>query len=176
MGGAHFTRDLAIGLQTPIEDAERIKKESGTVLIEKIAGDETLEIPGLGTRSARSIPRKIACEILRDRAVELLELVKDQIWRGGQGHRLIAGAVITGGGSMLDGMVDLAERILEMPIRHGFPFGIRGLTDGLSHPVYATAVGLALFGAREIGDRKKHLDKANAEPWLFNRLLSWAGN
>ncbi len=75
VGGAHFSRDLAIGLQTPMEHAERIKKDLGTVLIERIREGETAEVPGMGTRPARSVPRTAVCEILRDRAVELLELV-----------------------------------------------------------------------------------------------------
>jgi len=176
VGGAHFTRDLAIGLQTPMEDAERIKKESGTVLTERIQFEETVAVPGMGTRAARSVPRKIVCEILRDRAVELLELVKDEILKAAENERLIAGAVITGGGSMLDGILDLAEETLGMPVRQGLPLGVQGLTDELSHPVYATAVGLALFGAEEAGYRRKSSGKPNSSPWLFNRILSLAGN
>jgi cell division protein FtsA len=176
VGGAHFSRDLAIGLQTPMEDAERIKKESGTVLTERFSEDETIIVPGMGTRAARAVPRKAVCGILRDRAVELLELVKDQLWKVGESERLIAGAIITGGGSLLDGMLELAEETLGMPVRQGLPLGVRGLTDEVSHPVYATAVGLALFGAEEAGYRKKSSGKTNSSPWLFNRILSWAGN
>jgi cell division protein FtsA len=176
VGGAHFTRDLAIGLQTPMEDAERIKKESGTVLTERILEGETALVPGMGTRAARSVPRKIVCEILRDRAVELLELVKDQIWKAGENERIITGAVVTGGGSMLDGMLELTEEMLGMPVRQGLPLGVDGLTDELSHPVYATAIGLALFGAEEAGYRRKNMGKAGGSTWLFNRIFSWAGN
>jgi cell division protein FtsA len=176
VGGAHFTRDLAIGLQTPMDDAERIKKESGTVMTERVQGDETVNVPGMGTRTARTVPRRMVCDILRDRAVELLELVKDQISKATGNERLIAGAVITGGGSMLDGIIDLAEETLGMPVRQGLPLGVQGLTDELSHPVYATAIGLALFGAEEAGYRKKAPGKPNSSPWLFSRILSLAGN
>jgi cell division protein FtsA len=176
VGGAHFTRDLAIGLQTPMEDAERIKKESGTVLTERAQSDETIQVPGMGTRAARSVPRRMVCRILRDRAMELLELVKDQLLKTTENERLIAGAVITGGGSMLDGIMDLAEETLGMPVRQGLPLGVQGLTDELSHPVYATAIGLALFGAEEAGYRKKAPVKTNSSSWIFNRILSLAGN
>jgi cell division protein FtsA len=176
VGGAHFSRDLAIGLQTPMEHAERIKKDLGTVLIERIREGETAEVPGMGTRPARPVPRTAVCEILRDRAVELLELVKDQIWKAVQNERLIAGAVITGGGSMLDGMVELAEETLGMPVRQGLPMGVRGLTEELSHPVYATAIGLALCAAQEAGLRNKSRQKASSSPWPFSRILQWAGN
>jgi cell division protein FtsA len=176
VGGAHFTRDLAIGLQTPMEDAERIKKESGTVLTERLLEGEAALVPGMGSRAARSVPRQIICGILRDRAVELLELIKDQIWKARENERLIAGVVLTGGGSMLDGMLDLTEDILGMPARQGLPLGVQGLTDELSHPVYATAIGLALFGAEDAGYRKKSPGRPNGAPWLFNRILSWAGS
>lgn len=176
VGGAHFSRDLAIGLQTPTEDAERIKKDSGTVLTERIREGETAEVPGMGTRPARSVPRTLVCEILRDRAVELLELIKDQIWKAVGNERLIAGAVITGGGSMLDGILDLAEETFGMPVRQGLPIGVRGLTEELSHPVYATAIGLALCGAEEAGFRRKSVGKTSSSPWLFSRILQWAGN
>ena len=175
VGGTHFTRDLAIGIQTPLDEAERIKKESGTVLTERIQEGETAEAPGMGTRGLRSVQRSVVCGILRDRAVELLELVKDQIWKAIGNERLVAGAVITGGGSMLDGMLELAEETLGMPVRHGLPLGVRGLTNELSHPVYATAIGLALCGAEEAGYRKSSQGKTGS-PWLFNRILQWAGN
>jgi cell division protein FtsA len=176
VGGTHFTRDLAIGLQTPMEDAERIKKESGTVLTERIPEGETVVIPGMGTRAARSVPRMAVCEILRDRAVELLELTRDQLWRAVANESLIAGIVITGGGSMLDGILELAEETLGMPVRQGLPLGVKGLTDELSHPVYATSIGLALFGAEEAGYRKRTNGKTNGSPGFFNKILSWAGN
>jgi len=130
----------------------------------------------MGTRAARAVSRKVVCEILRDRAVELLELVRDEIWRAGEGERLVTGVVLTGGGSMLDGMLELTEETLGMPARQGLPLGVQGLTNGLSHPVYATAIGLALFGAEEAGLRKNRPGKANSTPWLFNKILSWAGN
>jgi cell division protein FtsA len=176
VGGTHFSRDLAIGLQTPLGDADHIKKDSGTVLTERVQEGETVEVPGMGTRPSRSVSRKFVCEVLRDRAVELLELVKDQIWKAVGNERLIAGAVITGGGSLLDGMLELAEETLEMPVRQGLPLGIRGLSNELSHPVYATAIGLVLCGAEEAGYRKKNLSKTNNSPVLFSRILQWAGN
>lgn len=175
VGGAHFTRDLAIGLQTPMEDAERIKKEFGTVLTERTLQDEAVVIPGMATRSARSVSRRAICYILRDRAVEVLELIKDQLWKAVENESLIAGVVLTGGGSMLDGMLELTEETLGMPVRQGLPLGVRGLTEELSHPVYATSVGLALFGAEEAGYRKKNPTKTNGSSGLFGRILSLAG-
>jgi cell division protein FtsA len=176
VGGAHFTRDLAIGLRTPIEDAERIKKEPGSVVLEGIADDEVVVTPGVGTRGPRDLPRKMICEILRARAVELLELVKDQITKSGEHEQLLAGAVLTGGGSMLNGIIELAEEILEMPVRQGFPKDVQGLTEELSHPVYAGAIGLAVFEAHSDTGPKKRPGRANSAPWLINRILSWVGS
>lgn len=175
VGGAHFTRDLAIGLQTPMEDAERIKKESGTVLTERTLEGESVVIPGMGTRATRSVSRRAICDILRDRAAEILELIKDQLWKAVENERLIAGVVITGGGSMLDGMLELTEETLGLPVRQGLPLGVRGLTEELSHPVYATSVGLALFGAEEAGYHKKNIGKTNGSSGFFGKILSWAG-
>lgn len=175
VGGAHFTRDLAIGLQTPMEDAERIKKESGTVLTERTLEGEAVVISGMGTRAARSVSRRAICDILRDRAAEILELIKDQLWKAVENERLIAGVVITGGGSMLDGMLELTEEILGLPVRQGLPLGVRGLTEELSHPVYATSVGLALYGAEEAGYRKKNIGKTNGSSGFFGKILSWTG-
>jgi cell division protein FtsA len=176
VGGAHFTRDLAVGLRTPIEDAERIKKEFGSVMPEGIADDEVVETPGVGTRDPRNLPRKMVCEILRARAVELLELVKDQIATSGEREQLLAGAILTGGGSMLNGIIALAEEILEMPVRQGFAQDVQGLTEELSHPVYAGAIGLAIFEARGGNDHMKPAGKGPSSPWPMSRILSWVGS
>jgi cell division protein FtsA len=177
VGGAHFTRDLAVGLRTPIEDAERIKKAYGTVIEEKISDDEVVEVPGVGTRSARDLPRKMICEILTARAVELMELVRKQLVGSGELEKAVAGVVLTGGGSMLEGMLELSEQVLDLPVRQGLPRIVPGLVDELCHPVYATAIGLAMFGAEESGHgRKKHSGKAGSIPLFINRLWSWVGN
>jgi cell division protein FtsA len=176
VGGAHFSRDLAIGLRTPIEEAERLKKDHGTVLAEEIASDELIVAPGIGSRGARNLPCKLLAEILRARAVELLELVKDQLARGGSRDQLVAGVVLTGGGSMLGGMMDLAEQVLELPVRQGLPMGIQGISEELSHPVYATAIGLAMFGAQTKEGSIARPGKPNWGPWYLNRFLSWVGN
>ena len=176
IGGAHFTRDLAIGMRVPIEEAERIKKESGSVLVDEIAADETVEAMGVGAAEVRSYSRASMCRFLRERAVELLELTKDKLAAAAEDDQIIAGVVLTGGGSALDGMVELAEEVLEMPVRQGIPFGAQGLTDDLSHPVYATAIGLAKLGARQGLDRKAFAGKSSSPSWLVHRFLSWVGN
>jgi cell division protein FtsA len=176
VGGNHFTRDLAVGLRTPTDDAESIKKQFGSVLVDTIAEDETVEVRGMGNNEPRVVPRKVACEILRDRAAELLELIKQQIADNNKYGQLLAGVVLTGGGSMLTGMVELASEMLEVPVRRGLPGGIAGLAGDLSHPVYSTAVGLALLGAQEEADTNRHGGKSGPSPRLLSKFLSWVGN
>ena len=176
VGGIHFTRDLAIALQTPMDDAERIKKDWGTVLTERASDDEFVEAPGIGTRSARSFSKRYICKILRDRAIELLELTRDQLFKTVGNEQLIAGVVLTGGCGMLDGMQELAEEILGMPVRLGLPLGIKGLKSDFSHPGYATAIGLILFSAAGSRERKKNQGKPAGSTWFVSRILQWAGN
>lgn len=176
LGGDHFTRDLAVGLRTPLEDAERIKKETGSTIVEGVAEDEIIETPGIGSRSPRATPRLLVCQILRERALELLELTADEIAKSGIRDHIQSGVVLTGGGSLLQGMTGLAEEVLQMPVRTGLPLGVAGLTDELMHPVYATAVGLTLFEAHRTRDERYSLDNATAIPRFQNRILSWLGN
>jgi len=176
VAGGHFTRDLAVGLRTPIEEAERIKKECGSVRTDGIADDELIDVPSIGSRSTRPMLRRFVCEILHHRAMELLELVRDQIERAGERDQVLAGAVITGGGSMLAGLLDIAEQVLEMPVRQGLPLGAGGLTEDLLHPTYATAVGLAMLSAQESERGPARGGKTSSAPWLINRILSWVGS
>jgi cell division protein FtsA len=174
VGGVSFTRDLAIGLKTPVEDAERIKKASGTVLTERVDAEDTVAVPGIGARPSRAVERRAICGILRARAMELLELTGDQIRKAVDGSPLIAGVVVTGGGSMLDGITELTEEVLDMPTRLGLPRGIKGLNDELLHPGYATAVGLTLF---ETGEVMFAPPPKRGLQWFIGRILSWvAGN
>lgn len=176
VGGAHFSRDLAVGLRISIEEAERVKKEFGSVLVDDIADDETVAMAGAGSRAVRDVPRRIVCQILRDRALEVMELIKDQIMRAGGRDMLVSGVVLTGGGSMLGGMLPLAQQILEVPVRQGLPQGMPGLAQELVHPVYATAVGLTMFAIQDGGERRANNGRPNTPPRLVNRFLSWMGS
>jgi cell division protein FtsA len=176
VGGLHFTRDLAVGLRTPLEEAERIKRHAGNVLVETIAEDEVVDVAGIAVGGTRDISRRIVCQVLRDRAIELLELIKDRMTRTGYRDQLVSGAVFTGGGSMLAGLLPLAEQILEMRVRQGVPHSIPGLTVELVQPVFATAVGLTMLALPDRGERRSRPGKANTAPWFVNRFLSWVGS
>jgi cell division protein FtsA len=147
VGGEHFTRDLVEALRISREEAERIKVKHGNVLPELVVPDEMTVIQGLGLRGEYELARRHICEYLHDRGAELLEIIKDELRRSSM--NLIGGAVLTGGGSLMGGIIELAERILEMPVRRGIPGGCEGLTNDLMHPSYACAVGLVIMDAQE---------------------------
>ncbi len=172
VGGAHFTHDLVEGLRTSREEAERIKIECGSVLPEQVSPDEVVTIQGLGMRGSYEYPRKEICEYLRARGAELMELVRDDLIHSGVRERLIAGVVLTGGGSMMNGILELAESILQMPVRQGLPLGFDGLSKELAHPTYACAVGLTMIEAQKNAQRDFQ-SRPRPTPPLIERILSW---
>ena len=148
VGGDHFTNDIAVGLRTPIPDAERVKRRNGCALSAMVAEDETIEVASVGGRKPRLMARRILSEILQPRAEEIFHLVWDEIRRAGYEKALNSGIVLTGGGSILEGMPEIAEQIFDLPIRRGCPIGVGGLADHVNSPTFATPVGLALYAHR----------------------------
>lgn len=149
IGGQHLTNDIAVGLRTPQENAEDIKKRCGTATSILIGKDEVIEVPSIGGRPDRILRRQILSDILEPRIQEIFELVGQAIDRCGMRDSLASGVVLTGGSAMLPGVVEAAEDILRLPVRRGTPRFVGGLTQMVSHPSFATAVGLVLYGARE---------------------------
>ena len=148
VGGDHFTNDIAVGLRTPIPDAEKVKRKNGCALSSMVDEDETIEVASVGGRKPRLMARRILSEILQPRAEEIFHLVWDEIRRAGYEKALNSGIVLTGGGSILEGMPEIAEQIFDLPIRRGVPVGVGGLADHVSSPVFATPVGLVLYAHR----------------------------
>ena len=144
IGGQHLSTDLAIGLRTPQAEAEKLKVRHGVALVEMVKEHEFVEVPSVGDRPPRSLARKMVAEIIQPRVEEMFDLMRREIVRAGYEGMLAAGVVITGGTSMLEGMPDAAERILDLPVRRGIPSGVGGLRDIVSSPMYATGVGLIL--------------------------------
>jgi len=153
IGGAHFTNDVAVGLNTPIGEAETLKFRFGCVLAGLVEEDQAIEAPGIGGRGPRLLPRRRLCEILRPRAAEILDMVADEVARAGYLDYLNAGLVLTGGGALLEGFPELAEQRFGLPVRVGLPAGAEGLVDIVSSPIYSTAVGLTLYGHYNRGTR-----------------------
>jgi cell division protein FtsA len=168
VGGNNLTNDVSVGLRTPMAEAEKIKIRYGTCLTGSIGKDETIEVPGVGGRQPRTLSRQILTEILEPRVEEIFTLINREIYRAGMEDIVTSGLVITGGSSLLEGVSDLAESIFDVPTRIGRPMGIRGLVDVVSNPMYATAVGLVLYGARVQPKKKFRIRDRN----IFNRVMA----
>jgi cell division protein FtsA len=148
VGGDHFSNDLAVGLRTPIPEAEKIKREHACAWRELLSQDYPIEIASVGDRPPRTIFARMLTDIVEPRAQELLMIVRDELRRAGLDSQIPAGIVLTGGGAHLRGLTELAERIFNLPVRVAVPRGLAGMSDEVSRPEYATAVGLVLYGAR----------------------------
>jgi cell division protein FtsA len=148
VGGDHFTNDLAVGLRTPIPDAERLKQKHGCALASMVQENEMIEVPTVGGRKPRLLSHQVMTEILQPRGEEIFNLVRDEIVRAGFEKALNAGVVLTGGGSLLPGLLEVAEQVFDMPVRHGSPGGAEGLLEPASGPQHTAAVGLAIYSAR----------------------------
>jgi cell division protein FtsA len=148
VGGDHFTNDIAVGLRTPIPDAEKIKRRCGCALSSMVDEDETMEVASVGGRKPRVMARRILSEVLQPRAEEIFHLLWDEIRRAGFEKSLNSGIVLTGGGAMLEGMAEIAEQIFDLPIRRGCPAGVGGLSDHVASPAFATAVGVVMYAHR----------------------------
>jgi cell division protein FtsA len=148
-GGEHVTNDIAVGLRTPVPEAERIKRKYGCALASLVDHEDTLEVPSVGGRKSRVLSRQILCEIIQPRVEEIFAMVAEELQRSGFERALHAGIVLTGGGAMLEGIAEIAEDALDCPVRRGSPADLGGLCDSVSSPQFSTAVGLALYGARQ---------------------------
>ncbi|HXX45434.1 MAG TPA: cell division protein FtsA [Candidatus Acidoferrales bacterium] len=148
VGGDHFTNDLAVGLRTPIPEAEKIKREYAQACRELLTEDGAIEIASVGDRPPRTIFARMVAEIVQPRAQELLMLIRDELRRAGLESQIPAGIVMTGGGAHLRGLAELAERVFNLPARIAAPRGLAEMSEEVSRPEYATAVGLVLYGAR----------------------------
>jgi cell division protein FtsA len=148
IGGDHFTNDLAVGIRTPIAEAERIKREEIWSQLELGDQERSIEIPCVGDRPPRSVSALEVAEILDARAQELLTLVRKELERAGLLTAIPAGLVLVGGGGRLQGLVDMAEKTLALPARVGRPHGVSGVPEDAVAPEFAAIIGLALYGGR----------------------------
>ncbi len=153
LGGYHISNDIAVGLRTPFDEAERIKKMFGVASARYLASDDVISVPSVGGRKPRDVSRKILCEIIEPRAEEILSLAKQEVSKAGLDSRMPSGVVLTGGASALEGIAELAEEIFEAPVRRGSPMHVGGLQDVVRSPMYATGVGLVAFGMTQGGGR-----------------------
>jgi cell division protein FtsA len=147
IGGDNFTNDIAVGLRTPIPEAEKIKKKFGCVSSPMLDEQDTIEVPSVGRgKKPRILSRQLLADIIQPRAEEIFRLVDNDIKRMGYEKSLNSGIVLTGGTALLEGLEEVAEDIFDLPVRRGDPSGIGGLAERVNTPDYAASVGLILFG------------------------------
>jgi cell division protein FtsA len=173
LGGNNLTNDIAVGLRAPVTEAEKIKKKYGTCVARNINTEETIEVPGMGGRKPRKLPRQILGEVLEPRMEEIFTLVKREIYRAGMENAMTSGSVLTGGTSLLEGVIEVAESVFNLPTRLGKPQGISGLVDVVNNPMYATGVGLVLYGARNQNAKKFRIRDTNIFNRVMNRMKNW---
>lgn len=162
LGGTNVTKDISYGLRTPNTSAEMIKKQYGASLVEIIDENDYFSVPLVGGRPAAKVSRKMLASIIEPRMEELFLLVREEIEKTDYLSKVAAGVILTGGGSICDGLVPLAERVLNMPARVGHPVNVRGLNDKINNPAFATAVGLTRFTVGENEEYRPELQTSGS--------------
>jgi cell division protein FtsA len=176
LGGNHLTNDVAVGLRTPTHEAERIKKQYGSAMASLVDKSETIEVPSVGGSQPRVLSRHILAEIVEPRVEEIFMLVQHELQKCGMEEILASGVVITGGSTLLAGMQEMGEEVLGLPVRRGMPRGIGGLVDVVKSPMYATAVGLVIYGAQQQdGSPYFKIREDNVYRKVKNRMKEWLG-
>jgi len=171
IGGDNFTNDIAVGLRTPIPEAERIKKKFGCVSSPPMDDEDTIEVPSVGRgKKPRILSRQLLADIIQPRAEEIFRLVDNDIKRMGYEKSLNSGIVITGGTALLEGLEEVAEEIFDLPVRRGDPSGIGGLAERVNTPDYAASVGLILFGYDQWKEKTLSKDRKRS---LWVKFKDW---
>jgi len=171
IAGDQVTNDIAMALRTPTASAEQIKVKYACALTQLAQADEKILVPGVGDKPPRELSRQALAEVVEPRYDELFGLIQAELRRSGFEDLLAAGIVLTGGSSKMEGVVELAEEIFHMPVSLGMPHNIKGHDDILRNPIYATCVGLTLYGKQreESGDKssaKKASGLSRFKKWL----------
>ena len=175
VGGNHITNDIAVGLRTPQNEAEKVKVKYGVALSALVKPDETIEVPGVGGRKSRIVQRKLLADIIEPRVEEMFRLIQHEVMKSGYLDLLSGGVVITGGTTIMEGMPEMAEMILDMPVKRGLPQNLGGLRDVVNSPKFATAVGLVQYGARNLqrGRSKFTIRDKNIYDKVRGSMRSW---
>lgn len=168
LGGNHLTNDIAIGLSTPLAEAESLKHQHGVAMTRLVEPDEMISVPSVGGRRSRTLDKRVIAEIIEPRFREVYELVNREIDKSGYRNVIASGVVITGGSSIMPGADDLAAEILQFPVRVGFPENITGLNEITYSPMHATGVGLLRYAQGNAPQR--HTPLFSGDQTLLNRF------
>ena len=173
IAGDQVTNDIAVALRTPTQNAEEIKIKYACALTQLASSEESIEVPGVGDRGSRRLARQTLAEVVEPRYEELMTLVQAELRRSGFEDLIAAGVVLTGGSSKIEGLVELAEEIFHAPVRLGSPQYVTGLSDVVRNPIYATGVGLLLFGNQNRTHRNLDVHLGRGFKGVWNRMKSW---
>jgi cell division protein FtsA len=175
LAGNHITSDISLGLRTPAEEAEKLKKRYGCALVSMVKKEEMIEVPSVGGRKSRTLSRQTLAEIIEPRVEEILTLVQGEIVRSGHANLIGSGIVLTGGTAIMEGMPEIAEQIFNLPVRRGYPVGISGLTDLVNSPIFATGVGLVVYGSKNRSKSRFRIGETNIFTKVSRRMRDWFG-
>jgi len=148
IGGDHFTNDVAVGLRTPLNSAETLKRQFGCAVVTSIPESTEIEVPSVGDRPSRLMSQRFLAEVIEPRARELAEMLRDNLRQAGVMEMLGAGMVLTGGGARLPGMMEVMEDVLRRPVRIGLPIPMAKLPSMLAEPEFATVIGMVFYAHR----------------------------
>ncbi len=176
VGGDNVTNDIAIGLRTSIDTAEKIKIEYGTCLPEDVHDRETIDLSLLSKIDTQTVSKKQLAEIIQARYHEIFLMAKDELTKVQRDGMLPAGAILTGAAVKMPGVIDLSREVLNLPVQIGFPTNYEGVVDKIEDPAYATAIGLAIWGSRFQGETPLGLKldlKSIDFPKMVQGIKSW---
>jgi cell division protein FtsA len=176
LGGSHVSQDLAIGLRTPQTEAERLKIAAGCALKTMISSSETVEVPSVGGRPARVVDRKLLGEIIEPRFEEILQMVNREIISSGYADTLGAGVVLTGGSTLMSGVIELAEFVFDLPVKRAAPMGLAGFGDIVSTPIYSTSVGLLHWGVADRSALQRKSNNNQTSQKIKDQFKTWFGD
>jgi len=173
IAGDQVTNDIAMALRTPTQNAEEIKIKYACALTQLAGAEETIKVPSVGERPSRDLSRQALAEVVEPRYEELFTLIQSELRRSGFEDLIAAGIVLTGGTSKMEGVVELAEEIFHMPVRLASPQGVSGLADIVNNPMYATGVGLLMYGLKQQAKAHESIIKPNTGRGLFEKAKTW---
>jgi cell division protein FtsA len=173
IAGDQITSDIAMALRTPTKDADDIKMKHGCALSQLADPQEMIEVPGVGDRGTKQLSRKTLAEVIEPRVEELYSLIQAELRRSGYEELLSSGIVLTGGSSLMQGMVELGEEVFHMPVRVGQPGYAGGLSEVVRHPRYSTAMGLIVEGMQQFRQRELVRTQTGALQQLIDRMKNW---
>jgi cell division protein FtsA len=175
IGGIHVTNDISIGLRTPLDSAEMIKKKHGSAVVDIVDASESIEVPSVGGRAPRRIFRQELAQIVEPRMMEIMEMVERELLKSGKKDVLAAGIVLTGGGCLMDGTIEAAERVFNMPVRIGVARDVVGLKDIITSPQYSNASGLLMYGLKmsQFKRGKTKYTKDSSITTIGKKLKKW---